>query len=386
MKGIKATRSGSQRRVAVQKDRRVSDRRGGHDRRRNTHPLEYARIPTWEEQRAQHITRYVFCVLAILYFNVSEAPRVGRWFTPAAINAVFLFYGVLITISMLAARKKLYSPLRWHLAMWVDLSAASCAVLADILVLSPGFLVFLMVILGNGMRYGLPLFAETVIGSFVCAVLVLGFRLPEYINSLSVAAVFSSLFFIIFVLYSYSLMARLEQRKQRLELERNRDELTGLLNRRALFELVAGFFDQCSARQPVAVLFADLDGFKTVNDTHGHHTGDRVLSEVGGIMSRVIRASDLAARYGGDEFVIVLPGTDTDGCTSFARRLQQEVHAWSSQSQIKLSLSIGLGQAPDHGKDLKTVLQHVDQAMYQGRIDIGRGGIRLAAPAVDSEE
>ena len=73
-----------------------------------------------------------------------------------------LLYGVLIAASLSVARKKLYSPVRWRGAMWVDLTAASCAVLADGLVLSPGFLVFLMVILGNGMRYGMRLFAEAV--------------------------------------------------------------------------------------------------------------------------------------------------------------------------------------------------------------------------------
>jgi len=242
-----------------------------------------------------------------------------------------------------------------------------------------------MVILGNGMRYGLRLFAEAVIGSFLCSVLVLGFRLPEYINALSVSAVFFMLFFIIVVLYSYSLTARLELRKQRLEAERNRDELTGLLNRRALFEQTAYLFhEEGGVRTPLVVLFADLDGFKLVNDTHGHHMGDRVLADIGGLISRLVRDSDLAARYGGDEFVLIMPGADIGGGESLARRLQQTVDAWARENSIDISVSIGLGKAPDHGDDLKSVIGRVDQAMYLNKVANRRGGIRLVEPALSS--
>ncbi|MDD2853203.1 MAG: GGDEF domain-containing protein [Desulfuromonadaceae bacterium] len=368
----------------MNKYRRVSDRRAGQDRRRDPGSQGFRRIPTWDEQRAQHFTRFIFCILALLYFNVGEAPRVSKWFTPPGINAIFVFYGMIISISMITARKKLYSPLRWRVTMWVDMAAASCAVLADVLVLSPGFLVFLMVILGNGMRYGMWMFGEAVIGSFVCAVMVLVFRLPEYINSLSVGAVFSSLFYFIFVLYSYSLMSRIETRKQLLERERNRDELTGLLNRRALFERAALVFEQRGASQSVAVLFADLDGFKAINDTHGHHAGDRVLSEIGEIMSGTVRSYDLVARYGGDEFVMVLSGADAEGGAEVARRLQLKINEWALQNRIDVSVSIGIGHAPAHGNDFKTVIKHVDQAMYQSRIDTGRGGIQMAASAQES--
>jgi len=373
-----------QKNTDVPNRRRSSDRRGRTDRRRAKCALESPRIPSWEEQRAQHITRGVFCIMALLYFNIGEGPRADGWFSISGINVIFLCYGVFISVTLMAARRRLHSPLRWRIAMWVDLSSISCAILADTLVLSPGFLVFLMVILGNGMRYGMRVFAEAVIGSFACALLALGLRLSEYLDVLSVGTAFSSLFFIIFVLYSYSLMSRLESRKRRLENERNRDELTGLLNRRALFERAAHFFDNRSSRQTAAVLFFDLDGFKEVNDTHGHHTGDRVLSEIGGIMSRIVRDSDLVARYGGDEFVMVLSNADIDAGRAVAQRLQQKVQEWSAQNKIGLSLSIGIGQTPGHGNDLNTIIQHVDQAMYQGRNDIGRGGIRLAPLAAES--
>ncbi len=365
--------------------RRDSDRRTGYDRRAGMQSVNFPRTPTWEEQRAQHITRYLFWAFALVYFNLGEPPRVSMWFSPLVVNLYFALYGVYVGISLFLVRRKLYSPLRWRTAMWVDLMTVSFAILADPLVISPPFFAFLMVILGNGMRYGLRLFAEAVIGSFVCAVLVLGFRLPEYINAMSVSAVFFVLFFIIVVLYSYSLTARLELRKQRLEAERNRDELTGLLNRRALFERASYLFDERGGvRTPIVVLFADIDGFKAVNDTHGHHMGDRVLSEVGAIIARCVRDSDLAARYGGDEFVLVLPGADVGGGNSVAQRMQEALTDWSRENRIELSLSVGLGQAPAHGDNLKTVIERVDQAMYQGRVITGRGGIRHVEPALDT--
>jgi len=365
--------------------RRASDRRTGFDRRRHVHVPEFPPTPGWDEQRAQHLTRFLIWALALLYFNFGEPPRVSQWFSQSAVNICLLVYGLYTASSFWHAHRRLWSPLRWRVSMWVDLTTISFTILADPLVISPPYLVYLVVMLGNGLRYGLRFFAEAVIGGFLCAVLVLGFRLPEYINELSISAVFFVLFFIIVVVYSYSLTARLEVRKQRLEVERNRDELTGLLNRRALFERAARLFephgDVCT---PVVVLFADLDGFKAVNDTHGHHVGDRVLAEVGAIVSRLVREVDLAARYGGDEFVLVLPGADAGGGTSVAQRLQKALAEWSRHNRIELSLSVGLGLAPAQGNDLKSVIERVDQAMYQGRMMTGRGGIRLVEPALEA--
>jgi diguanylate cyclase (GGDEF)-like protein len=361
--------------------RRRTDGRRGVDRR----GAPVVRVPPWQEQRAQYLTRFLFWALGLAYFNLGGASHTSAWVSLAVFNTVFLLYGVEIACLMRHAARRLEVRWRWHVTMWVDLLAASFAILADPAVISPGFLAYLMVILGNGMRYGLRLFAEAVIGSLACALLVIGLRLFDYLDAVSVSAVFFLLFFIIIVLYSYSLTANIEKGRTRLEDERDRDHLTGLLNRRALHERAERLLQNPdTGGEPLVVMFADLDRFKAVNDNHGHHVGDRVLAEIGRMLACAVRDSDLVARYGGDEFLLILRDTNLAEADALAARLQQNLIEWSRRENVDLSFSIGLGQFPDHGADLKSVIERVDQAMYRSKLERGRGGILQvgqAAPA-----
>lgn len=360
--------------------RRKIDRRQGTERRT---ARDVMRVPSWEEQRAQYLTRLLFWALGLAYFNLGGASSTSAWVSLAVFNTVFLLYGAEIAWFMRHATRRLDVRWRWHVTMWVDLLAASLAVLADPAVISPGFLVYLMVILGNGMRYGLRLFAEAVAGSLACALLVIGLRLFDYLDAFSVSAIFFLLFFVIFVLYSYSLTANIEKGKQRLEAERDRDHLTGLFNRRALYERAENLLrDPATGREPLVILFADLDRFKAVNDNHGHHVGDRVLMEIGHLVAGSVRDTDLVARYGGDEFLMILRETNLAEAAVLAERLQRTLVDWSRRQNIDLSLSVGLGQYPDHGADLKTVIERVDQAMYRGKLARGGGGILQVGQAV----
>ena len=357
-------------------DERTTDRRSGMERRKskiNVHEFEHRM--SWEDQRAQYWTRLFFCGLALLYFNFGGTAQVREWTSLQMVNLLFVAYAFEILFFMQHASRVPHAPWRQRITMWVDIAMASFAVLADTTISSPGFLVYLMIILGNGMRYGLRFFAEAVVGCLGAAGIIVSLRLVEYVSLFSVSAIFFLVFFAIIVLYAYSLTAKIELGRAKLAHERNIDALTGLLNRRALIERSSSLFQTQDKGNAVVVLFADLDGFKTINDTHGHHVGDRVLTAVANSIASTVRCEDLAARYGGDEFLLLLPNTSNEGGELVAQRIRQTIDDYARNISIDFSISIGMGRYPDHGCDLESVVDCVDKAMYRSKLEHGGGGI-----------
>jgi len=364
--------------------RRVSDNAAGRKPRWDfsflASPVSL-RAVNWEDQRSQFVTRYLFWALGLAYFNLGASVARSAEFL-LAVNVVHLVYAFLTTVYLVHARRNMLSPLRWRLAMWTDLVGAAFCALADTSLTSPAYLVLLAIILGNGMRYGLRPFGEAALGSFLLVLLVLYLRFTNYMSAVSVAGIFFILFGAIVVLYAYSLMARIERHRDEIAARSNLDLLTGLLNRRGLEERAAVLFcDVQNQKRPLTVLFADLDGFKGINDALGHHVGDTVLRKVAGLISASIRESDVAARYGGDEFVVIMPDTALPHAMLVAERLQAAVGQWARSGEISLSLSIGMGAAPEHGQELAVLLERVDGAMYLSKQSLGRGGIRCVGDA-----
>ena len=326
----------------------------------------------WAEQRLQFVMRYLFWALSLAYFNFDAS--VAR--SPdhlAAMNGALLAYFLLITLYMQHARRQVYSPTRWRVAMWTDLGMVPLALWADSDVLSPAYLVFLIVILGNGMRYGMRFFTEAVIGAFLFSAAIVTWRLSEFAHSPSMHLIFFAVFGSIFIVYVYSLTAKLERSRRRLEHESVLDILTGLLNRRGLYEKADNLLRSVGVEgRPLSVLFADLDGFKAVNDRFGHDAGDKVLKQIAVIIHAHSRDSDIVSRYGGDEFVILLPDASVAEAQQVVQRLRSAVTEWSRASNIPLSVTIGLGGVPEDGRDLQGVLKQVDQRMYQGKHAVGK--------------
>lgn len=356
------------------------ERRSRPDRRgQGPHP-GFERNPGWPEQLVQFLTRYLFFALGILFFNFTSgiAPA---WMTPAQLNTVYGLYFILSSVLFWHASRHTIAPARYRIAMWLDIAIVSVSVLNDPYPIPPSLLVFIMVVLGNGMRYGMRLFREALVGCFAAAMLVLSLRSIGGTTEISPGLLFLNLFGGIILVYAYILMGRIEQSRAQLEQRSRIDTLTGLMNRRGLLENADQLFGQLQRSQDhgrLVVMFADLDKFKLINDTHGHAAGDEVLRRFSGILRGSVRSGDIAARMGGDEFVLILNDTDADQAERIAQRIQQQVADCAERNQLEYSVTIGLGEAPTHGASLSDLLARVDQALYHAKARQGGGGIMRA--------
>jgi diguanylate cyclase (GGDEF)-like protein len=164
------------------------------------------------------------------------------------------------------------------------------------------------------------------------------------------------------------------------------DDHTGLYNSRHLKrQLVSEVVRAVRFGHPVSVIFFDLDRFKQVNDQRGHQSGSRVLLEVGQLLLRVLRSTDVAVRYGGDEFVVLLPETSRDQALEVATRLRDEVAAepflaHEQLGPLRLTASFGVATFPDDGAAPEELLRRADEAMYRVKAR-SRDGVEAASTA-----
>jgi diguanylate cyclase (GGDEF)-like protein len=356
-------------------------RRSRPDRRKGKRSHPEGRIPGWDEQRLQYITRLVLFMTGVIYFNFIFEYN-SPWMSLRQFNLFLFLYCLFVIITLFSARRKLYSPIRFRLTMWVDILSVSIGVLNDPFVVPLVSLVYIIIVLGNGMRYNMRIFTEALAGSVIAALTALTVRYYGSFTTITPGVIFLYIFAIMIIVYSYVLMHRIDNRHRELHQSSRCDYLTGLLNRSALIESAKTFFSGLqTGGEKMIVMFADMDRFKEVNDTMGHAVGDRVLMEVAGIIKRSVRDDDIAARYGGDEFVLIIRESGMEEASHISRRIQDAVRHWGEENGINISVSIGIGEAPRHGNSLDVILDLVDEALYSSKKEQGPGGICYADAA-----
>jgi diguanylate cyclase (GGDEF)-like protein len=158
--------------------------------------------------------------------------------------------------------------------------------------------------------------------------------------------------------------------ERRAEYLATHDEVTGLPNRRWFMdEVPRSLIRAARRREKVAVLYLDLDGFKSVNDRFGHHVGDAVLSDVADTITATVRSADSVARVGGDEFVILLENVaSTSAARSVGHKIIDTIAGLVVNAEgARIGVSVGLATYPDDATDAETLLQTADQAMYAAK-------------------
>lgn len=171
---------------------------------------------------------------------------------------------------------------------------------------------------------------------------------------------------------SFSLIGLMLRKLYRdLERRASTDPLTGILNRNAMQQAITQNFNQCKEKTvDFAVLLADVDYFKRINDTYGHSVGDKVLVRLTELFAAKLRSTDIICRWGGEEFLLLLPRTDYKTALSVAERLRQAVEADATQlgtQEVRCTISIGVVACASQYTNVENLLNQVDEALYTAK-------------------
>ena len=177
------------------------------------------------------------------------------------------------------------------------------------------------------------------------------------------------------------LQTQLANMNRSLDLATRIDPMTGLANRRAIMEMIEQEFSRASRHQRSAsIIMADLDYFKKVNDTHGFNTGDDVLVEVSRVLRGCLRNEDVCSRWGGEEFLVLLPETQLDGALAVANKIRESVAMTEfkvNRPGIQLTISLGVCEYKPN-QNIFEAISRADQALFQAKLG-GRNRAIVAA-------
>lgn len=329
---------------------------------------------SWDSRRIQiqgfmaglHQIEWLLVTLIILYLVIIGAPderSLGLLLTTVA------YFG----FSLVASRLHFFGDRqRWLLAIhtWVMIGFITWFLHNTEGVSGPLTSLYLLAVVTSALTLGVLATMLQVVAIGACILLLFqlsgeSISAPEHLSLVSI----NLIAFLIVGYLTSALVNGIEVSNRMLIEMASQDPLTGLFNRRAFNDLVKPIEAMARrSRRPYSVVVIDMDGLKAINDAQGHVEGDRVIQLLADELKAHTRSSDLLARHGGDEFLIMLPDTDADGATRMLRRLLAD-----PDHEIP-AISIGVACYPEHGESFDALFEQADQAMY---ISKGLGGNRV---------
>jgi diguanylate cyclase (GGDEF)-like protein len=159
------------------------------------------------------------------------------------------------------------------------------------------------------------------------------------------------------------------------------DEYTGLYNARYLHQILDEYFDKADQKTPLAVVFVDIDNFKSIVDAYGHLLGTRLLKEVGETLTNNLSDQDIAIKYGGDEYVIILPGRNKKEAVKHSekilRAIRESTYLKSEEKPARINASFGVASYPEDATAKKELLISADNALFSIK-NLTKNGIGIA--------
>ena len=339
---------------------------------------------------------YVTFLLMFLFMNMSYTGHGYMWFWPESvflqqwINPIsitlFATSGIFFAFAFLNIRKLfptlfdqtvVFSMLFWGLQMiflMADMQSASVATSIAFVMFFTIFIFYSAIIsLKKGHReaiYYLVASIATLVGTTITAMTVFAI-IPYTILTYRAAEIAVA---IDALLLSIALAEQIrranKERTRALQLARI-DLLTGLNNRRSFTEISTPLWHTAKRhRQALCLILLDIDNFKIINDSHGHAAGDSVLKEVARTLDNTIRSGDVLARWGGEEFAILLPQTTIEQATQLAERIRSRISTQEiilDTSRLKTTVSIGVSTRDEDTKDIETLFKHADEELYKAK-------------------
>ena len=337
--------------------------------------IQYPTTSTYEKEELKGFSRsmaelqWLLLILVILYFLIPIRPvdnTDGLILTMVCYSCFVLLFRYL----NFHARE---SRLKLAMETWAMISFITIALWYTGKVDSPLLNLYLLVIIACAITLG-KIMTLLEVALIACCYLYMGYS--TYSDALFAPQTFTTLMakFSPFLLVAYvtsMLAADILQAKKRITLLSQTDDLTGLLNMRAfnlvLEKEIAGVMRHA---QPFTVIMIDIDGLKAVNDQYGHTAGSRLIKIIAQSITDCVRSADVLARYGGDEFVILMSHTSTGHANTFAERIRTAIHNTSFDMhgvRISNTASIGIASFPECVDDAADVLDKADIALYKSK-------------------